>query len=394
MAPKFSSRVERIRPSATVALTDKAKELKAQGRDIVSMSAGEPDFPTPPRIVEAAKRALDEGHTHYVASPGIIELRKAVVDKLRDDNAVELHGPDEVIVVPGAKAGLMFACLALLQKGDECVCPEPAWVSYRECVDFADGVYVPVATSGDDGFTVAPEALAAAITDRTRLVVLNSPTNPSGKVWSRTELEAVADIVRGRELVVLSDEIYEDLLYDGNRHVSFASLPGMADKTLTLNGLSKAYAMTGWRLGYLAGPRDYIKQILKIQQHSTTCATSFAQYAAVTALREGRPDVDAMVEIFRRRRRQLLDGLQGIPGIRPVAPQGTFYMFLDVADLGIPTFELAERLLQQEGLALTPGAAFGESGEGYMRLSFAASDDDIRRCCERLRRFADGLRKA
>ena len=294
--------------------------------------------------------------------------------------------------MPGAKAGLMFACLALLGKGDECVCPEPAWVSYRECVNFAGADYIPVATSGKDGFTVSAEDLEDAITSKTRLVILNSPANPTGKVWSREELERLAELVRKHDkLMVLSDEIYEDLLYEGAQHISFASLPGMKERTLTLNGFSKAYAMTGWRLGYIAGPKDVIKQMLKIQQHSTTCATSFVQTAAVTALAEARSYVDQMVEIFTERRKLLVHGLDGLRGVKPVAPAGTFYLFLDVSELGIPTFELADRLLEEVGLAVTPGAAFGESGEGYLRISFAASDEDISQCCERLRRFVDKL---
>ena len=388
----FSARMGRLKPSATVALTDKAKALKAEGRDIVTMSAGEPDFATPKPIVETALRALQEGDTHYVASPGILPLRKAIVKKLKEVNGIELAGPEEVLVMPGAKAGLMFACLALLGEGDECVCPEPAWVSYRECVSFAGADYIPVATSGKDGFTVSPEAMEEAITKDTKLVILNSPANPTGKVWSREEMESLAEIVRKHDsLMVLSDEIYEDLLYEGAQHISFASLPGMKERTLTLNGFSKAYAMTGWRLGYIAGPKDVIKQMLKIQQHSTTCATSFVQTAAVTALAEARPYVDQMVEIFKERREQLVHGLDGLRGIETVAPQGTFYLFLDVSKLGIPSFELADRLIEEVGLAVTPGAAFGESGEGYLRISFAASEEDISQCCERLRVFVDKL---
>jgi len=386
--PRFSRRVDNLKPSATVALTDKAKQLKAEGRDIVTMSAGEPDFATPSLISEAAIAALKEGDTHYAPSPGVLSLREALVEKLRTRNGIPLAGPQEVLVVPGAKAGLMFACLALLDDGDECVCPEPAWVSYRECVSFAGANYIPVPSSGADGFSIDPHLLDHAVTDRTRLIILNSPTNPTGKVWRREELEAVADVVRSRDIVVLSDEIYEDLVFDGAEHISFASLPGMAEKTLTLNGFSKAYAMTGWRLGYLAGPAPIIKSMLKIQQHSTTCAASFVQTAGVVALEQGAADVQSMVSAFERRRKLLVDGLSEIEGVVARPPDGTFYLFLDISALGKSSVDVAESMLESVGLAATPGSAFGASGEGYLRVSFAASDEHIKATCERIARFA------
>lgn len=391
--PRITRRTRALRPSATVALTDRARALTAAGRDVITMSAGEPDFPTPALVVDAAVASLRAGFTHYAPSAGLPELQKVIVDKLRDVNGIPGLTPGDVLVLPGAKAGLMFACLALLEEGDECVCPEPAWVSYRECVAFCGATYVPVPTRGDDGFSVSRKALEAAVTDATRMLVINSPTNPTGKVWRRDELEMVADVVRGRDIVVLSDEIYEDLLYDGARHVSFASLPGMAAQTLTLNGLSKSCAMTGWRLGYVAGPTPLVKAMLKIQQHSTTCATSFVQKAGITAVRDAGDDVRSMVEVFTTRRERLLRGLSDIPGVVPRAPEGTFYMFIDVSALG-PTDAVAEELLESTGLALTPGGAFGDCGEGYLRISFAASEHDIDECCRRLREYAGRRQEA
>ena len=347
----ISERMKRINPSATVALTDKAKELKSKGRNIVTMSAGEPDFDTPAPIVRAAKKALDDGDTHYVSSRGIKELREAIAEKLLKKNGIEGLTAEDILVTPGAKAGLMFACLALLDKGDQCICPEPAWVSYRECVSFAGADYVPIETRGDDSFSLLPEDLEKALTPKSKLLILNSPNNPTGRVWSRKRLEAIAELVERHDLFVLADEIYEDLTYDGVVHSSFASIDGMEDRCLTLNGFSKAYAMTGWRLGYIAGPRSIIDQMLKIQQHSTTCAASFSQRAALTALSEGESHVEGMLEIFAKRRSLLLDGLSHIPGIKAEAPEGTFYLFLNVKELKLSSFELAEALLEEVDLA-------------------------------------------
>jgi aspartate aminotransferase len=381
-----------IKPSATVALTDKAKRLKKEGRDIVSMSAGEPDFATPENICASAISALMHGDTHYVPSRGIPELRQGIFKKLKEVNRIPLTSAEQVMVMPGAKAGLMFTALALLSEGDECICPEPAWVSYEDCVTFAGGKFVPVPTKGEERFSITLEQLEDLVTDRTRLFILNSPVNPTGKVWTREELEMIADFVKKHDLLVLSDEIYEDLVYEGSEHISFASLPEMAERTLTLNGFSKAYAMTGWRLGYIAGPLELINAMLNIQQHSTTCATSFVQTAGIEAITNSAGKVKDMVAAFTKRREIFLDKLSTIEGVKAFVPEGTFYLFLDISSSGLKSRDFAESFLDKEGVAVTPGADFGESGEGYVRLSFAASEDDICECCLRLQRFLDSLK--
>jgi len=389
---KLSTRMSRIKPSATVALTDKAKKLKKEGRDIVSMSAGEPDFATPENICASAISALMHGDTHYAASRGIPALRKGIFNKLTEINKIPLTSAEQIMVMPGAKAGLMFVTLSLLSDGDECICPEPAWVSYRECVSFAGGKFVPIATKGDERFSITLEQLEEAVTDKTKLFILNSPVNPTGKVWTRDELDMIAGFVKKHDLMVLSDEIYEDLIYEGSKHISFASLPDMAERTLTLSGFSKAYAMTGWRLGYIAGPLELINAMLKIQQHSTTCATSFVQTAGVEAIENSAAKVKEMAAAFTKRRELFLDKLSTIEGVKPFIPEGTFYMFLDISSFGLSSSDFANSFLDKEGVAVTPGAAFGESGEGYVRMSFAASEEDICECCTRLQRFVDSLK--
>ncbi|MBI3891388.1 MAG: pyridoxal phosphate-dependent aminotransferase [Candidatus Wallbacteria bacterium] len=386
----ISARLRAVKPSATVALSDRARTLAASGRDIISLSAGEPDFDTPAHVIRAASDAMASGFTHYTNAAGIPELREAIAEKLARENGLRVDPGREVLVLPGAKQGVAYACLAFLDDGDECLCPEPSWVSFRELVTLAGGRYIPVATRAENDFRLASGELERHVTSKSRMIILNSPTNPTGKVWSAEELEEVARVARKHDLIVLVDEIYEKILYDGRKHVSLAGLPGMAERCLTLNGFSKAFAMTGWRLGYLAGPARLIEPLLMLQQHTATCAVSFAQKGAVAALRGDSRAQDAMVEAFVRRRALLMDKLSGVPGLSVWKPEGTFYMFLDVRGSGRSSLEVSEHLLENEGLAMTPGDAFGECGQGFIRLSFAASEKTL---IEAARRIDSGLRK-
>ncbi|MBI4869080.1 MAG: pyridoxal phosphate-dependent aminotransferase [Candidatus Wallbacteria bacterium] len=386
----ISSRLRAVKPSATVALADRARALAAAGRDVISLSAGEPDFDTPGHVVAAAAGAMGSGFTHYTNAAGIPELRQAIAQKLSRDNGLAVEPGKGILVLPGAKQGVAYCCLAFLDDGDECLCPEPSWVSFRELVTLAGGRYVPVPTRVEDDFRLRPGELERHVTPRSRMIILNSPTNPTGKVWSADELEEVAAVARKHDLIVLVDEIYEKILYDGRKHVSLASLPGMFERCLTLNGFSKAFAMTGWRLGYLAGPPRLIEPLLMLQQHTATCAVSFAQKGGVAALEGDAAACDAMVEAFRKRRELLMDKLAGVPGLAIWRPQGTFYMFLDVRGSGRSSMEVSEHLLENEGLAMTPGDAFGECGQGFIRLSFAASESVL---IEAARRIESGLRK-
>ncbi len=388
---KAARRVVGLAGSATVSVMDKARRLKAEGRSVVDLSGGDPDFPTAPHVTEAAIRSLQNGFTHYTPSRGIPELLKAIARKLADENGVRYEPAREIIVMPGAKQALFVAAQALLDPGDEMILFSPAWVSYEPCAALAGAqtVYVPM----NMGTTPAQlkADLASAISPRTKLAIVNTPNNPTGQVWSRAHLQVVAEAAQAHDFLVLSDEIYEKLIYDGEEHVSIASFPGMWERTLILNGLSKSHAMTGWRLGYIAGPEPLISEMLKIHQHSSTCASSFVQEAAVAALNGPQEYTDYMIGRYKARRDRLVEALNAIPGIRCDLPQGAFYAFPNIAGTGLSSLEFADRLLDAEAVAVTPGDAFGPGGEGYVRLSYANSDEMLEEGARRIKRFVDSL---
>ncbi|MFN8591391.1 MAG: pyridoxal phosphate-dependent aminotransferase [Thermomicrobiales bacterium] len=368
-------RVRDLAPSPTIAVSDRARQLKAQGIDVIDLGGGDPDFITPEHIRRAAIDAMNAGETHYVASAGIPALRKAIADKLRVDNGIEVDPAGGVIVTPGGKQALFEAALAFVEPGVDVLIPEPAWVSYGPMVELAGGRPVPVQTTADDNWRLTLAALEEAVTPDSRILLVNSPNNPTGHVFDDLELADIAEFSRRHNLVVFSDEMYEKILYDGHAHVSPAVFPGMAERTLIFNGLSKAYAMTGWRLGYVAGPRSYIAQIEKVHSHSVTCATSFVQRAGIAALTGPQEFIGEMVEAWDRRRRAVSDGLSRINGIQCPRAEGAFYAFADIRGTGMTSSEAAERFLQEAHVAVTPGVAFGSAGEGHVRLSFATSDD-------------------
>jgi aspartate aminotransferase len=370
----FTSRVRDLAPSPTLAVSDRARQLKAQGIDVIDLGGGDPDFITPKHVRDAAIEAMNAGDTHYVASAGIPGLRKAIADKLRSDNGIEVE-PSGVIVTPGGKQALFEATLAFVEPGVDVLIPEPAWVSYAPMVELAGGRPVPIALDPDDNWRITPDKLAAAITPSSRILLINSPNNPTGRVLDDAELAAIADFARDHDLLVFSDEMYEKILYDGHQHTSIATLPEMAERTMVFNGLSKAYAMTGWRLGYAAGPKAYIEQIEKVHSHSVTCATSFVQKAGIAALTGPQDFIGEMVTAWDRRRRNVAAGLSAINGIHCPLVEGAFYAFADIRGTGMSSTEAADRFLQEAHVAVTPGVAFGQSGEGHVRLSFATSDD-------------------
>lgn len=388
---KAARRVVGLAGSATVSVMDKARRLKAEGRSVVDLSGGDPDFPTAPHVTDAAIRSLQNGFTHYTPSRGIPELLKAIARKLADENGVRYEPAREIIVMPGAKQALFVAAQALLDPGDEMILFSPAWVSYEPCAALAGArtVYVPM----NMGTTPAQlkADLAAAISPRTKLAIINTPNNPTGQVWSRAHLEVVAEAAQAHDFLVLSDEIYEKLIYDGEEHVSIAGFPGMWERTLILNGLSKSHAMTGWRLGYIAGPEPLISEMLKIHQHSSTCASSFVQGAAVAALNGPQDYTAYMIGRYKARRDRLVEALNAIPGIRCDLPQGAFYAFPNIAGTGLSSLEFADRLLDTEAVAVTPGDAFGPGGEGYVRLSYANSDEMLEEGARRIKRFVESL---
>lgn len=388
-----------MKPSATLAMTARAKQLRREGRPVVSLSAGEPDFATPAPIAEAGIQAIRDGHTYYTENMGLLELRERISEKLARENGLA-YTPAQILCSNGAKQSVALALSALVRDGDEVLIPAPYWVSYPEMVRYAGGAPVALPTRVEAQYRAAPEALEAALTPRTRLLILCSPSNPTGSVYPRAELEALAAVLRRHEGVfVLSDEIYEHIVFDAE-HVSFASLEGMKARTITVNGFSKAYAMTGWRLGYLAAEPAIVRAAADIQSQTTSAPSTISQKAGVAALEMGLEPVREMVRAFRARRDFVLAALQAIDGVRCPRPEGAFYLFPDVsAFIGTTTpagrhiadaDALCFYLLEEHDVALVPGTAFGEP-QG-VRISYAASMEALEEAMRRIRRGLEALR--
>jgi aspartate aminotransferase len=371
-----SERLASIPESTTMKISAMAKKLNAAGLDVIDLGVGEPDFDTPKNICDAAISSIQRGDTHYLPTSGIPELRSAIAEKLYNDNGIEIS-PDQVSVVPGAKMAIFAAIQALLDAGDECVLIGPSWVSYEPCVNFAGGRVRWAEV--DEEFK--PTDLADSITSKTKMILVNSPSNPTGAVFGRKILEEVRDLATDHDLVVLSDEIYEKIIY-GQEHLSLGSFPGMAERTVTVNGFSKCYAMTGWRLGYLAGPQEVMKWVNRILSHSVSHATTFVQWAGVEALKGPQETIRAMVSEFEARRDLLVSGLAEL-GMKCSLPGGAFYVFPDVSEFGGGD-SFAERMLSEAKVAATPGSAFGPGGVDYVRISYAASQERLRQALERI----------
>ena len=361
-----------------------AVDLEREGKDVIHLEVGRPDFDTPQHIKAAAKQALDEGFVHYTSNYGAPELREAIAEKLLDRNGIRVDPENEVVVTVGANEAILMTMLALLDPGDEVLIPDPIWLHYFYCAQLAEAKPVHVPLYEDNKFQIDPSDLERAITPRSKMIVVNSPHNPTGAVLGLETLEAIAQIAIKHDLLVLSDEIYEKIIYDGVRHYSIASLPGMADRTPTVNGFSKAYSMTGWRLGYVAARKKLIDSLIRVHQYSATCATSFAQKGAVAAYRDSQDCVRDMVGEFDRRREFLVQSLEQMEGVSCVRPEGAFYVFPSVKELGVPDEKLATYLLHEANVALVPGSAFGEYGQGYLRLSYANSHHNIEVAVERI----------
>lgn len=382
----LSQLLSSIPPSATLAVNDKAKALKAAGRDVISLAGGDPDFDTPPTIVEAAIAALQAGDTHYPPSRGTVALRRAVADKCAREYGMEVDPARQVLVSPGAKFLIYATMAALTNPGDEIIIFEPYWVSYVPIVRLVGGTPVTITLPAADHFRIRAELLAAHISPRTKAILVNSPNNPTGRVLSPAEAEVIRQAAIEHDLYVISDEIYEKLIYEG-RHINLASLPGMAERTITVNGHSKAYAMTGWRLGWAAGPADVIGLAAKLQSQSVTSAASFTMSAGVVALEGVDEEVEAMRSAYQERRDFMVEALNAIPGVECTNPQGAFYLFVRFPGLGNDSLQIANRLLEDAEIAATPGIAFGQAGEGHVRFSYATSMNDLERAIERIRRL-------
>lgn len=373
-----AKRLQNISESATLRISNLASELKSQGKDIISFSLGEPDFKTPPHIIDAVKASIDRGDTHYTPSPGIPELRTAIAEKLKNENKIETK-PGNIIVTPGAKQAIFEVMLSILQEGDEAILFDPAWVSYDPCIRLAGAKTIWAPTSRMNGFS--PEDPGEFITRKTKIIIINSPCNPTGGVYSKDTLKKIADYAVDKNIFVLSDEIYEKIIYD-REHLSIGAMDGMQDLTITVNGFSKAYAMTGWRLGYVNAPKEVYKEMLKLHSHSVSQATSFVQYAGIAALEGDQTPVASMVNEFRERRDLLVSGLNRL-GIKCERPDGAFYAFPDVSEFGNGE-KIADLLLNKAFVATTPGSAFGEAGNDFIRISYATSKERIREALRRM----------
>lgn len=390
---KLSTWAENIAPSPTLAVDAKAKELKAAGEDVCGFGAGEPDFDTPEFIKAACVQALSEGKTKYAPAPGLPALRSAIAEKYRRDNGVEGVEAAQVVVSPGGKYSCYLAILAVVSPGDEVIIPAPYWVSYPEMVKLAGGTPKSIFAGADAGFKISPEQLREAITPKTRMVILNSPSNPTGAIYSPAELEALTQVAVEAGIYIMSDEIYEYLLYDGVQHVSPASFSKeAADSVITVSGFSKTFSMTGWRLGTLMAPLPIAKAVASIQSQTSSNATTFAQYGALAAMEhweQSMAAVNAMLQVFDRRRLRLLEGLSAIDGIQCPRAQGAFYLFPNIESFGLSANDFAGRILEEEKVALVPGEGFG--APGYIRLSYAIADEMIEKGIERITRFCASL---
>jgi len=383
---EVANRMKQIAPSMTLAIDAKAKKLKEEGVDVLNFGAGEPDFNTPQPICDAAKKAIDEGHHKYTPVPGTVELRKAIAQYLEKEYKVK-YEPTEIVASCGAKHSLYNIFMAVINPGDEVLIPSPYWVSYPEQVKLAGGVPVYIECSEANEFKLSPEALKAKITPKTKSLVLNSPSNPTGAVVGRKAMEGIAELVLKHKLIVVSDEIYSKLIY-GEEHVCFPSLSKeVAAQTILVNGMSKTYAMTGWRLGYAAGPANIMKAIGDLQGQSTSNPTAIVQKAGVAALALPDSEIQKMVAIFQKRRDLIVEGLNAIPGIKCLKPAGAFYVFPNVKGLFKPgrsnSMELSDFLLDKGKVAITPGIAFG--AEGYLRMSYATSEKAITEGLKRIK---------
>lgn len=382
----LATRVTRLGVESAFDVLVKARALEAQGRNIVHLEIGEPDFETPPHVAEAGKRAIDQGVTHYGPPQGLPEMREAAAEYISATRGIPVD-PARVCVTPGAKPILYFVMLAVLEPGDEVICPDPGFPIYESVIRFCEAVPVPVPLVEQRGFSFDLDVLRDRLSPQTKLLILNSPQNPTGGVIPAADIRAIAEMVRHRDLLILSDEIYTRIFY-GERPESIASIPGIAEKTVILDGFSKTYAMTGWRLGYGVMPTDELVQAVnKLMVNSNSCTAGFTQKAGIAALKGPQEDVEKMVAEFRRRRDAFVAGLNTIPGFRCPVPEGAFYAFPNITGTGLASKELAGRLLTEAGVACLNGASFGGHGEGYLRFSIANSYENLMEAVRRIGEF-------
>ena len=386
-----AGRMQRIEQSGIRRMLEKAMALERSGREIIHLEIGRTDFDTPAVVKEAAKKALDEGFVHYTSSMGLLELRQAIARKLREENGIEADPAREILVTAGASEAVMLTILTVLDPGDEILIPEPMYLFYLDLGEYAGAKTVPLPLSPAEGFQITKEKLEKQLTAKTKAILLNSPHNPTGHVLSLQSLRAVAEIARERNLLVISDEIYEKLIYEPHRHHSIGSLPGMKERTVTMNSFSKSHAMDGWRIGYLAAPADLVWELEKGQQHFIINPPSFAQVGAIEALKHGDLLIRHMVAEYALRRRLMMELVDAYPRFSYFPPQGAFYFWLYHGVKKMDGWEMVDLLLEKEGVAVTPGEIFGPSGKGYLRISYSNSQENLRRGMDRILRTLSRL---
>ena len=382
---RLARRMERLLIEGAFEVLLKARALEAAGRNVVHLEIGEPDFDTPPHVIAAAKQALDEGWTHYGPTQGYPELRTSIAAYVSRTRGISV-GPEHVSIVPGGKPIIFFPMMALIEEGDEVIYPNPAFPIYESMIGYLGGVPVPIPLVENRGFSFDLDVLQSKLTAKTKMVILNSPQNPTGGVIPAEDIVALANLLRDRDVMVLSDEIYSRIYY-GDRPASIASQPGMLEKTIILDGFSKTYAMTGWRMGYGVMPTWLVEGVTKLMVNSNSCTASFSQRAGIAAIDGPQDDVDKMVAEFRRRRDEFCAGLNEIPGFRCAVPEGAFYAFPNIEGTGMTSKQLADELLQEAGVACLSGTAFGSYGEGYLRFSYANSRENLMEALRRIRTY-------
>ena len=387
----FPERILNLGTETAFEVLSKARALEAQGKDVIHLEIGEPDFDTPTHIKEAAKWALDDNETHYGPTPGIPELRESIARNSQKVRGIKTD-PAQVVVTPGAKPIMAFTIMALGDSGSEIIYPNPGFPIYESMIRYAGATPVPMRLLEEKNYHPDLEDLASKITDRTKLIIINSPENPCGSALNRDELETIAGLARERDLYVLADEIYKDILYTGE-HSSIAALPDMENRTVILDGFSKSYAMTGWRLGYGIMPEEIAPHITKLATNTVSCAATFSQWAGIAALEGPQNTVHEMTEEFDQRRQLITEGLRSIPGVSCTEPEGAFYAFPGIRDTGLSSKEFQDRALMEAGVALLSGSGFGEYGEGHVRLSYANSRENINKALDRLDDFVGKLDK-
>lgn len=386
---KVKKEILQMIPSGIRKVNDQAIALERQGTEVIHLELGRPDFDTPQYIKDAAIYAIQQGSVFYTQNAGILRLRETVAEKLKKQNHI-LYEPNEIIITAGLAEAVYDTLSALLEAGDEVLVPDPVWMNYENVPKIFGAVPIPYSLKEETDFQPDMTELENKVTDRTKIVILVSPGNPTGSILSKKSLEQIAAFAKKHELIIVSDEIYERIIYDGRQYNSIASLSGMKERTITLNGFSKTYSMTGWRLGYLAGPKELVEEIAKVHQVVTTCAASFVQEAGIAALKDEKCEVNEMVWEYEMRRDYLVDAINAIPYISCKKPEGAFYLWVNIKELGITDQEFCERLLREAHVAVVPGSVFGSQGKGYIRLSYASSLAQLKEAVNRIKDFIAG----